>query len=161
MTYNSKKNIVSMAAGILFIAVYILYARMGSAPAAEDLAGWAKLMLVFIGIGAGAQIAIQILFHIGFAVGIAAKERMQGRKPEENVERLVKSSMVEDERDKLIEHKSNRVGHYFSGLGLVAALFALAFGAAALTALHILLGCAFFGNIVGGGVSVYFHESGV
>ena len=74
MAYNSKKNIVSLVAGVLTVAAYIIYVCTATAPAQEDIAAWAKLMLVFIGIGVGAGIVVQILFHIVYAVGIAAKE---------------------------------------------------------------------------------------
>ena len=75
MTYNSKKNIIGMAAGIVSVAAYVVYIRVGNTPAPEDIASWAKLMLIFIGIAVVAQIVIQILFHIVFAVSIAAKEQ--------------------------------------------------------------------------------------
>jgi hypothetical protein len=35
-------------------------------------------MLVFIGLGVAALVVIQILFHLAFAIGIAAKEREGG-----------------------------------------------------------------------------------
>ena len=68
MTYNSKRNIISMAAGIIAVVAYVVYICAGNAPATEDIKAWAKLMLVFIGIGVAAQIVIQIVFHVVFAV---------------------------------------------------------------------------------------------
>jgi len=161
MSYNSKKTIASIIAGVLLAVSYTIYALGGSAPASDDLKAWAVVMLVFIGIGVAATIVIMILFHIAFAIGIAVKEKMQGHEPDENVERIMKSSMVEDERDKLIERKSDRVGHIFAGFGFIGMLIALACGMSAVFALHIMLGATAFGMIVGGGVNIYYHERGI
>ena len=161
MSYTAKRTIVSMAAGSLLVAAYAVYALGEKAPAPEDLKAWAVAMLAFIGIGAASVIVIMILFHIAFAVGVAAKEKMQGREPEENVERIMKSSMLEDEMDKLIEFKSGRAGHICTGAGFVAALAALACGVQAVYALHILFGAAVLGSLVGGGISIYYHERGL
>ena len=161
MSYNSKKTIVSMVAGIILAVTYIIYALGKSAPASEDLKGWAIVMLVFIGIGVAAVIVIMILFHIAFAIGVAVKEKMQGHEPDENVERIMKSSMIEDERDKLIERKSDRVEHTFAGIGFVGMLIALACGASVVIALHMALGATSLGMMVGGCVNIYYHERGV
>ena len=161
MNYNSKKNIVSMAAGIIWIAAYILYINSGNSPAPEDIRAWVKLMLVFIGIGVVAQIVIIILFHIAFAIGVAAVEHAQGRTPDENVERIIKSSMLEDERDKLIEYKSGRIGQIISGVGIITALVVLAGGAPVFVALHICFGVCAAGMMAEGVVAISLHERGL
>ena len=161
MSYNSKKSIVSMAAGIILMVAYIIYALGDHAPAPDNVKAWAIAMLIIIGIGVAAIIVIMILFHIAFAIGVAAKEHIQGREPDENVERIIKSSMIEDERDKLVELKSNRIGQIFTGLGFVSALTALACGASPVIALHILFGAVALGALIGGGASIYYHERGV
>jgi len=158
MSYSSKKTISGMAVGIILITGYIIYALGGAAPAPEDLKAWAAAILIFIGIGIAAGIVIQILFHIAFAVGTAVKER---ERDDKTVERIISASVVEDERDKLIELRSGRIGHIFSGLGFVAALVALAFGMSALFALHILFGVFFVGALIEGAVSVYYYERGI
>ena len=56
MTYNSKKSIVSMAAGILLMAAYIIYAFGSHAPAPDDVKAWA------ISSGASPVIALHVLF---------------------------------------------------------------------------------------------------
>jgi hypothetical protein len=158
MSYNSRKTIVNMAAGIVLVVAYLIYALGSNAPAPEDLQSWATAMLVFIGIGIAAIIVIQILFHIAFAIGVAIKE---GESSEENVERVISSSMVEDEREKLIGLKSSVIGYVCAGVGFIAALVALALGSSALIALHILFGTSILGSLVEGAVSVYLDERGV
>ncbi|MDR1531874.1 MAG: hypothetical protein LBS62_06775 [Clostridiales bacterium] len=147
MSYNSKKNISSIAAGILIIAAYAVYAFGERAPAPDDLKSWATAMLVFIGIGVAAVIVIQIIFHIVLAVGIAAKEQDCNGK---EVERIISSSMVEDEREKLITLKSAHVGYICAGIGFIAALVALACGWSAVAALHILFGTSAVGSVAEG-----------
>ena len=158
MTYNSKKYITSMAAGIITVAAYIVYALSQHAPTPEDITAWAKLMLVFIGIGVAAQIVIQILFHIMLSIRIAAREHEQDDK---TVGRIIASTVVEDERDKLINLKALRIGYICAGAGLLIALFALAGGAPVVIALHIVVGSAAAASLVEGCAGILFHERGV
>ena len=158
MTYNSKKNIISMAAGILSVAAYVVYVCMVNAPATEDVQAWAKLMLVFIGVGVAAQIVIQIVFHVVFAVVIAVKERDYDG---EKTKKIINASMIEDERDKLINLKSSHIGYICAGAGLMVALFVLAGGVSVVIALHIIVGSCAAGSIIEGGAGIFLHERGV
>lgn len=157
MTLKSKRNIMSMAMGVLTFVAYLIYALGNSAPHAEDLKAWAIVMLVFIGISIAVQIVAQIAFHIAVAVGIAAKEREKDGKA---VERIIKSEMTEDERDRRINQKSSHIGYICVGIGFVAALIALAFGALAVAALHILLAACFAAGLTEGIVNVCLYEKG-
>ncbi len=158
MSYNSKRNIASVIAGVIVIVAYIIYALGEHSPAPKDLKSWAIAILVFIGIGVGAVIIIQILFHLVFAIGIAFEQRERG---DEGVERIIKSSMTEDEREKAVSLKSSKVGYICSGVGFVVALTALAFEMTSVAALHILFGTFAVGSIMEGIVSVYYYEKGV
>jgi hypothetical protein len=158
MSCSSKRTIVSIIAGLILIAAYAIYALGATAPAPENLKGWAIAMLVFIGISVAIAIVIQILFHITLAIGIAVKERQCEDK---EVERIISSTVVEDERDKLISLKSSHIGYICAGIGFVAALVALAFGMTSVAALHILFGTFAAGSIIEGIVSVYYYEKGV
>ncbi|HPD28242.1 MAG TPA: hypothetical protein PK673_07715 [Paludibacteraceae bacterium] len=158
MSYNSKKNIVSMVAGLLTVTAYIVYVCAGNAPTTDDIVAWARLMLVFIGIGVGAVIVIQILFHVAFAIGVAVKER---DKDGAKTEKLVASSMVEDERDKLISLKSSHIGYIAAGIGVVAALIALASGVSFVVSLHVIFGSFAVGSLVEGIAGIILHERGV
>ena len=158
MTINSKRNITGMAAGIVIVAAYIIYICAGNAPATEDIAAWAKLMLIFIGIGVVVQIVIQILFHIVFTISIAVKNHdMDGEK----TKKFMHASMLEDERDKLITLKTLRIGYRCAGIGLLAALIALAGGVSFVVALHIAVGAGAVASLAEGCAGVFFHERGV
>ena len=158
MSSTSKRNIVNMVAVILLMIAYVIYALGESSPAPDDLKSWAVAVLVFIGINIAATIVVQILFHIGLAIGIAVKEKEHDEK---QVDRIIKSSMVEDERDKLISLKSSRIGYVCAGAGFVAGLLALAAGISAVVVLHIMTGSFFVGSIIEGCVTVYLNERGV
>lgn len=158
MSFKSRRTITSMIAGVLLGIVYIVYAIGNRAPAPEDFKAWAVTMLIFTGIGVVMMIVIQILFHIGYAIGVAVKERERDSK---EIDRIIASATAEDEMEKLITLKSARVGQVCIGVGFIAALFMLAFGGTAVDTLHIMLGSYFGGNIVEGGVSVYLYERGV
>jgi hypothetical protein len=158
MSYNSKRTIISLIAGLILTAAYAIFAFGTSAPASDDLKAWAVAMLIFIGIAIVIMIVIQILFHIAFAIGIAVKERQHDDK---TVERIIAAEMAEDERNKIINLKSYHIGYICAGVGFVAALVALAFGLSAVIALHILFGASAIGSITEGIASVYFYEKGV
>jgi hypothetical protein len=147
-----------MLVGVLLIAFYVVDALGNNAQGAESPQSWAIAALVFIGIGVAALIVIQILFHIVFSIGIAIKERKQDDK---TVERIISSSVLEDEMDKLISLKSAHVGYICAGIGFIALLAALAFGTSVVLALHILFGSFAAGSLIEGGVSVYLYERGV
>ena len=158
MSYTSKKNLASTIGGIVLIAAYIMYALGGNAPASNDLKAWAVVMLMFIGIGVVMAVVIQVVFHVVFAVGIAAREQeREGTK----IDRIIASSMVEDEREKLIGMKSLRVGYTVAGISFIASLAALALGMSSSVSLNIVFVGAALGSISEGVISIYYSEKGI
>jgi len=158
MTYNSKKNITSMVAGILSVAAYVIYVCTGNSPETGDIQAWAILMLIFIGVGAAMQIVVQVVFHIAFALRVAVKEH---DKEGANAKKIMSATMIEDERDKLINLKSLRIGYICTGAGLVVALLVLAAGLPFVIALHIVVGSCAVGSFVEGCAGIFFNERGV
>ncbi len=100
MSYNSKKTVASMLAGMAVAIAYAVYALGESAPPPENIRIWAGNMLVFIGIGVAAVIVLQILLHVGLAASIAAKE-----KDKNAAKRLLSATTLEDERDKAVSRR--------------------------------------------------------
>jgi len=160
MSFNGKRTLIQVISGIILAAAYIVYALSAKAPAADNLKAWAIAMLVFIGISVAAIIVIEIIFHIVTAIGIGINEHLQGR-DEKNAERIMKASMVEDERDKLIDLKSTHVGYICAGFGVVAALIALASGAPAVAALHVIFGAFAAASVAEGVIKIIYYEKGV
>jgi len=164
MSYQEKKIITSIVSGFILMGAYVMHAldryRAGTAPA-DDLALWAGMMLRYIGIGIIVTIILQIVFHILLSVGIAVREKMRDETCEDKViETTIKQEMVEDERDKLIELKSLRVGFILAGIGFIAALLCLVLGYPPVLMLHILFFSFFTGSIFEGFSQLYFYRRG-
>lgn len=161
MTHKSKSIITSMVTSVLIFVAYVIYAIDKDRQGPEEsltLKSWALTMLVFVGISIIALIVVQIIFRIALAVGIAAKHAGDDSV---QVERILSSSMVEDEMDKIVALKSARVGYICAGIGFLGALVALALGGSAVLALHIMLGSFALGSLAEGAVSIYGYERGV
>ena len=116
MSYKSVKALVSMLAGICLIIVYAIFATGGSAPINTDIAGWSKVMLVFVGISIVVMMIIQILFHIFYTIKFTVNEK---NCDDNEVERIVASSMVEDEMDEMVQLKGMRLSYRFVAAGFL------------------------------------------
>ena len=158
MSFVSKRTLISMIAGVILVIGYIIYARGDSAPPSGDLKAWAIALLIFIGISLGAQVVILIAFYIIYTIGITIKEGDAGKA---DVGRIFSAETREDEREKLIELKSFRVGYVIFGAGAIVMLFALAFGVSATISLHILFGASALGALVEGIVRIVYSEKGI
>jgi len=157
MTLKSKRYIVSIAVGIAAFVAYLIYALSGASPDMDDLAAWAVVMLIFIGLAVGTQVLAQIAFHVIVVVVISAKQRDCDDKA---AQRIINAELRDDERDKRIGLKSAHIGYICAGVGFVCALFALAFGASAIVGLHILLCACFAACLTEGIIGVYLYERG-
>ncbi len=165
MSYQEKRTITSIITGILFIAAYCIYAfgrvRSGSANP-NDLKFWAITMLIFMGIFIGATIIIQIIFHILLSVGIAVKQKMQNEKcDDKEIERSIGAEMVEDERDKLIALKSERIGSILASAGFIAGLVSLALNSSPAVMLNIMFLAFMTRGLVEGFAQLYLSRKGV
>jgi hypothetical protein len=165
MSYQEKRTIVMMLTGALVLAAYCIYAfgQVNAGVASlGDLRFWARTILAFIGIGIVATIVIQIIFHILLSVGIVVTKTIRdGKVVDEDIEKSVEAEMVEDEMDKLIELKANRVGVALGGCGFVAGLFAVLLGYSAAVMLNIVFIAFSLGMIVEGFVQLYYYRRGV
>ena len=165
MSYQQKKAIVSISTGLLLLAAYCFTAfgkvRAGLA-APDDLTFWATTMLVFVGIGIAATIVIQIIFHILLSVSVAVKVKIEhGDCEDGKIDSMIAREMVEDEMDKLIELKANKIGYSFVGFGFVAGLITLALGLPAAIMLNILFLASMLGSIVEGLIQLRYYRKGV
>lgn len=165
MSYQEKRNIVSIVTGGGILAAYCLYAMgqyRSDAVAVDDLRSWAGLMLIFIGIGIVASIIIQIVFHISLSVSIAVKKKLQDEKCEDReIEKTINAEMIEDEMGKLIELKSARVGYFFAGFGFVAALVSLVLKFPPVVMLNIAFLTIGGASLLEGFAQLYFYKRGL
>lgn len=157
MSYQEKKIIARLISGILVLAAYCIYV-FGVNQTLGDLKHLAVTMLIFIGIGIGATIVIQIIFHIVFAASLAIKKEQCDDK---KVESEMEACMVEDEMVKLIDLKSSRVGYAIAGMGFVAGLVSLVLNAAPTVMLNIFFVSCSVGSIIEGLSGIYYYRKGV
>jgi hypothetical protein len=157
MSFSSKKTLASLTAGVVIFIAYAVFIFGPKAPETDNLQDWAKIILIFIANGIVLVIIKQILFHIIAAAGMAKEKDYKGK----GINKIISSSMVEDERDKLISLKSLRIGYTIAGIGFVAFLFALAFGVKTLYAIHILFGFSGAASFTEGILSIYYYEKGI
>ena len=165
MSYQEKRTVTSIITGAMILAAYCIYAfgklRAGNVTQG-DLKFWAGTMLVFIGIGIAVTIVIQIIFHILLSIAIAVKEKVKnGNCDDAEIEKTIKSEIVEDEMDKLIELKSTRIGYYFAGAGFVAAIASLVLNYSPMVMLNILFISFSTSAIIEGFAQLYFYRKGI
>ena len=158
MMLKSKMTAAGMAVAVVITICYLLHAVSGNAPAADDLKGWAKLILIFIGVSVLAQIVTYIIAHVVFAASVAAKEKGRDKR---TIERMIESEVAEDERDEQITLRSSHVGYGCIGAGFIVTLLAIAFFDVTVSVmLNILLMVFLLSMLVDGAVSIYLYEKG-
>lgn len=164
MSYQEKRTVTSMIIGALVLAAYCIEAfglYQSGAVAPGDLKLWAITMLKYIVIGVVAAIVIQVVFHIFLSISIEVKETIRnGKTTEQEIEKKIKSEMVEDERDKLINLKSNLVGFILAGIGFVWGLILLALDSSPVVMLNILFISFSAGSLFEGFAQLYFYRKG-
>lgn len=159
MTYKSKRTIFSILGTVAVFSWYFIYTLDKYTFAYENLKPWASTTLIFIGIAIGAQIIIQILFHIGLSIGIAIKEKEPDDK---KIERYINSAAYEDEMDKLINLKAIQVYMVCVSSGFILALIGLAFlNIEILFAMYIILSSFLIGSLIDSFIKIYFYERGI
>ncbi len=163
MSYQEKKTIVSVATGTLLLIAYCIYAFGKTGMANPDnLKFWAVTMLIFIGIGVVAMIVIQIVFHILLSISMAVKKKLNDESIDDReIEKSLEREMVEDEMDKLIELKANRIGYTFVSIGIVAGFVVIALGAAPFIMMNILFLSCLAGSLVEGLMQMRYYRRGV
>ena len=165
MSYQEKRNIVSMITGALVLAAYCIYAfgkYQSGAVVPGDIKFWAVTMLIFIGIGVGASIVIQIIFHILLSIGVAVRKKLQDENyDDKEIEKSIQVEMVEDEMGKLIELKSLQVGFFVAGIGFIGSLVALVMGYSAAVMLNITFISFSLAMLVEGFAQLYFYRRGI
>lgn len=148
MSYQEKKNIVNIIGTLVITGSYFWYVtQSGPAPdlsTTELLKFWAKSMLVLIPV----SIAGKIIVHIAFTVVNAVATRDHKIPPT-------------DERDRLIELKSNRNSQFIFGAGFLIAMAALVMDASVTTMFVILILGGVLSEVFDNASQLYFHRRGI
>ncbi len=164
MSYQETRTGASIFAGILILAAYCIYAfnpsRLAAIPTG-DLKPWATTMLIFIAVGIGVTIVLQIVFHIFYSISLAVRSKIENQQSDDkDIERTINREMVEDERDRQIELKSMRIGFFVAGIGFVGALLSLVFDYSQVVMLNILYLSFMTGSLLEGAGQLYYYRRG-
>jgi hypothetical protein len=148
MSYQEKKNIINILSAVLIAGVYFWYV-FESHPeegmeTGELLKFWAQTLLIYMPVTIGARIAIYIVFAI--VNKIATNEDLPS---------------LTDERDKLIELKSNRISHYTFTAGFILSMGALAADYSVNVMFVILIVSGLISEIFENISQLYFHRRGI
>lgn len=119
-------------------------------------------MLLFIAIGIVATIIIQIVFHVLLSVAIAVQAKVNDQNcDDKEIEKSIKTEMVTDEMDKLIELKSSVVGFIVAGIGFVLALILVFLEYSPVFMLNIMFASFSVGSLLEGFTQLYFYRRGI
>lgn len=161
MSDKSKLSLTTLIASTFTVIGYSIYAFGSKAPARDDIRSWAIALLIYIGISIIFMIIVQILFRIIFSIGIAVKNHTNGEIADKDIERIVSTSMKEDEMDKQISLRAVQVNFALVGIGCIVALVLLALNIDVIYALHSIFVLSFIGGYVEGIISIYCYEKGI
>jgi hypothetical protein len=148
MSYQEKKNVVSLISTTLIFGFYCLYVfqryQDGSIDSADTLHFWAGAILILIPVSIVAKIITSIVFNIINRITTNEKE-----------------PSFADELDKLIELKATRNSHYAFVLGFLLAMGSLVMDMTPSMMFIILLISGFVSEVVGVLTQLYHYRRGV
>ena len=158
MSYKSRRTLTITITGIILLFAYIIHIVSKDILNSTDISSVAMTMLWFIGISIVVMIVTQIIFHIIYSIGISIKE---GGCEDGKIDRVLSSTMIEDEMDKLIELKAGRAGYICAGVGVVLTIVALALDVSVPIALNIMFISFVIGCLIEGIVTMCLYEWGI
>jgi len=148
MSYQEKKVVVSIISGILIFTLYTLYAinnaEEGSITSASDFSFWGSFILILLPV----SIVAKIIIHIGFVIfnKIATNED---------------EPSFEDEFDKIIELKADRISLYVFFFGFILAMVPLVTNLPTYFTFLVLISFGFLSDLMGRIAQLYFYRKGV
>lgn len=148
MSYQEKKNIVSLIGTILIFGSYCLYMFQRHQEASLDQADvfrfWGLFILILIPVSIVAKIIIQIAFNILYRITTNEAE-----------------PSFSDELDKLIELKATRNSHYVFMLGVVLSMGSLVMDMPYSAMFIIIILSGFISEVIGYISQLYLYRKGV
>jgi hypothetical protein len=148
MSYQEKKNLVSLIGTTLIFGSYCLYVfqmyQEGSIDPPDSFSFWGAAILILIPVSIAAKIIIQIVFNIIYRITTNEKE-----------------PSFADELDKLIELKATRNSHYAFILGFLLSMGSLVMDMSPSVMFIILFISGFVSELVGIFTQLYLYRRGV
>lgn len=152
MSFQEKRSLVTVVSGLVAFVIYFYlfsqrYAELTPVQlndTARMLQFWARGFLIFVPISVAARIVALIAFMIVYRI-IAGEDAPD----------------FDDERDKLIELKVNRVSEAIFLVGFVSSMVPIAFGGTVTMMFIVLLSGGLVAEIVGESARIVMYRSGV
>lgn len=148
MSYQEKKNYVSLIGTILILGIYCLYVFQkypaGSLDSTDIYSFWGAFILILIPVSIVGKIIISIVFNIVYRITTNEVE-----------------PTFSDELDKLIELKATKVSHYVFTLGFLLAMGSLVVDMPHSAMFIILILSGFVSEMVGVITQLYLYRKGV
>jgi hypothetical protein len=149
MSQHQKETLVSFIANIIVTIPYLLFIlnkfQNETFTHEGELKFWATAILLIIPIRIIVHIIIFILLSI--ARGIFFGES--------------KNQELNDERDKLIELKGDRISHYTFAIVVIASMLAILFGGTLSAMFIVMIIGGFISELIGIFARVYYYRAGV
>ncbi|MNI62863.1 hypothetical protein D3C73_1181990 [compost metagenome] len=148
MSYQEKKIFVSIISSILIFTLYTLYAiknaEEGSITSASDFSFWGSFILVLLPVSIVAKVIIHIVFVIFNKITTNEDE-----------------PSFEDEFDKIIELKADRISLYVFFLGFILSMVPLVTDLPTYLTFLALIFFGFLSDLLGRIAQLYFYRKGV
>ncbi|NOU86525.1 hypothetical protein GC102_12190 [Paenibacillus sp. LMG 31460] len=148
MSFQEKRNIVSLISTLLIFSLYSMYVfqkyQEGSFHTSNAFSFWGAFILILIPVSILAKIIIHIVFSM--INTIATKE---------------KEPRITDELDKLIELKSTRNSHYVFIIGFLLAMIPLVMDQPPYVMFIILISSGLLSEVIGVITKLYLYRRGV
>jgi hypothetical protein len=148
MSYQEKKNYVSLIGTLLVFGFYCLYVFQkypaGSLDSNDTFSFWGAFILILIPVSIAAKIIITIVFNIIYRITTNEVE-----------------PSFSDELDKLIELKATKISHYVFTLGFLLAMGSLVMDMPHSAMFIILILSGFVSEMVGVITQLYLYRKGV
>jgi len=148
MSYQEKKNIVSLLGTLLVFVIYCLYVfekyPEATLDSLDSFSFWASVNLILIPVSIVAKIIISIVFNIIYRITTKEKE-----------------PSFADELDKIIELKATRNSHYMFILGFLVAMGSLVVEMPPYMMFIILIFSGLLSEVVGVTTQIYLYRKGV
>ncbi|NOU70937.1 hypothetical protein GC098_05750 [Paenibacillus sp. LMG 31458] len=148
MSFQEKKNIVSLITTLLIFSLYSMYVfqkyQEGSFHTSNAFSFWGAFILILIPVSILAKIIIHIVFSM--INTIATKE---------------KEPRITDELDKLIELKSTRNSHYVFIIGFLLAMIPLVMDQPPYVMFIILISSGLLSEVIGVITQLFLYRRGV
>jgi len=148
MSYQERRSIINILSSLLIFGGYAYYVFQINGEEnmllIKDFTFWAKYILILIPVSIVSKIIVYIIFAIVNA--IATREEMPS---------------ITDERDKLIELKSERVTHYLFLFGFLMAMVVLLTDWPQYYMFIVLIGMGLVSEVIGEITKFYYYRKGV